>query len=99
MLLQTLFENAIKHGIYNSLSPEKIIFNAKLDNNRLEIILENTFDAKDKPKIGTKTGLKNVKQRLELLYKNLAIFETKTEGNKFIVWLNLPIENFDFNNK
>jgi len=91
MLLQTLFENAIKHGIYNSLNPERILFTSYLENERLFLMMENTFDIEGSKKIGTKTGLKNIKDRLRLMYKNLAIFENTIIENKFIVKLNLPI--------
>ena len=91
MLLQTLFENAIKHGIYNSLNAEKILFIANVEENRLELIMENTFDKEGSHKIGTKTGLKNIKERLRLMYKNLAIFENQVIDNKFVVWINIPI--------
>jgi two-component system, LytTR family, sensor kinase len=91
MLLQTLFENAIKHGIYNSLKPEKIFFKASIEENRLELIMENTFDKDGSKRVGTKTGLKNIKERLRLMYKNLAIFETQEIDNKFVVWINIPV--------
>lgn len=92
MLLQTLFENAIKHGIYNSLQPEKILFTAILLDNRLQLLMENTFDNHEKQaKIGTKTGLKNIKERLRLMYKNLAIINHKVIENKFIVSINIPV--------
>jgi two-component system, LytTR family, sensor kinase len=98
MLLQTLFENAIKHGIYNSLDPEKIEFSSKLIQDRLELKIENTFDINGNNSVGTKTGLKNIKERLRLIYQNLAIFETKAVENKFLVLINLPIkyENKNF---
>ena len=54
-------------------------------------MMENTFDIEGSKKIGTKTGLKNIKDRLRLMYKNLAIFENKIIENKFIVNINLPI--------
>lgn len=91
MLLQTLFENAIKHGIYNSLNPERIFFKASIEENRLELVMENTFDKDGTQKVGTKTGLKNIKERLRLMYKNLAIFENQVIDNKFVVWINIPV--------
>lgn len=94
MLLQTLFENAIKHGIYNSLKPEVILFKTKIENDRLELMMENTFDSSGKNHaVGTKTGLKNIKERLRLNYKNLAIFETQTIDEKFVVWINIPLNS------
>jgi LytS/YehU family sensor histidine kinase len=91
MLLQTLFENAIKHGIYNSLNPESINFSAKTSENRLELIMQNSFDVSGEKRPGTKTGLKNIKERLRLVYNNLAVFENLVEDNHFIVKISLPI--------
>jgi LytS/YehU family sensor histidine kinase len=91
LMLLTLVENAIKHGLYNSLNPERIIFKAKVEENRLELIMENTFDIEGGKKVGTKTGLKNIKERLRLMYKNLAIFENQVIDNKFVVWINIPL--------
>ena len=91
MLLQTLFENAIKHGIYNSLNAENISFSAKIEENRLLMVLINSFDHFDKPKKGTQTGLKNIKERLRLIYGQYALFKTETVENKFSVTITLPL--------
>jgi two-component system, LytTR family, sensor kinase len=93
MLLQTLFENAIKHGIYNSLEPGQIVFKASLESNRLVIDLQNSFDPHPSPKIGTQTGLKNIKERLKLVYQNLAIFSVESLNNRFIVKISLPAKS------
>jgi hypothetical protein len=53
--------------------------------------MENTFDIEGGKKVGTKTGLKNIKERLRLMYKNLAIFENQVVDNKFVVWINIPL--------
>lgn len=92
MLLQTLFENAIKHGVYNSIEQERIHFKAEIIDARLNLRLENTFDATENlSKKGTQTGLKNVRERLKLIYDTMAILTTKTENNLFVVNINLPI--------
>ncbi len=90
MMLQTLFENAIKHGVYNSLQKECISFSSTIENDRLVIVIENSFDACSQPKIGTKTGLKNVRNRLDLIFDKAALLETQILENKFIATLNLP---------
>jgi len=90
MMLQTLFENAIKHGVYNSLGKESIHFESKPDGERLLITIRNSFDPDSLPKTGTKTGLKNVKNRLNLIYNGTAILHTHIEENTFTVTLNLP---------
>lgn len=90
MLLQTLFENAIKHGVYHSLNSESIYFQAIINNNRLVLTMRNSFDASGEKKIGTQTGLKNIRERLLLIYGEMALFETRKETNHFIVQINLP---------
>lgn len=89
MMLQTLFENAIKHGVYNSLGKESIHFESRPDGDRLLITISNSFDPDSQPKTGTKTGLINVKNRLELIYNGMALLDTKIEENTFTVTLNL----------
>jgi two-component system LytT family sensor kinase len=90
MMLQTLFENAIKHGVYSSLGKETIHFESKEENGRLTIEIKNSFDPDSQPKVGTKTGLINVKNRLNLIYDHTAILETQIADNTFTVKLNLP---------
>lgn len=92
MMLQTLIENAIKHGVYNSLKKEYIHFSSVLEADRLVLKISNTFDLDSQPKIGAKTGLKNIKERLDLIYGAGAIFTTEVAENKFLATLNLPVK-------
>jgi two-component system, LytTR family, sensor kinase len=91
LLLQPLFENALKHGIHTSLEPEKISLNSRIEEEHLRIVLSNSFDSLDINKIGTKSGLKNIRQRLLLMYKNRGTIDTEITENQFIVRINLPI--------
>ncbi|MFS0489039.1 sensor histidine kinase [Leadbetterella byssophila] len=95
MILQTLFENALKHGIYNSLKPETLFFSTDLVDNRLLIKIENTFDPESQIKKGTGTGLKNVRDRLDLLYDKNALMDTEILENCFKVTLNLPAQTHE----
>lgn len=90
MILQTLFENAIKHGVYNSLGKESIHFESRLDKDRLILCIENSFDPASQPKVGTGTGLRNVRNRLDLVYDRAALLSTDVQENRFTATLNLP---------
>ena len=90
MILQTLFENAIKHGVYNSLGEESIAFESRLEKDRLILRIENSFDPDSQTRVGTGTGLKNVRNRLDLIYDRAAILSAHVEENRFIATLNLP---------
>jgi two-component system, LytTR family, sensor kinase len=90
MLLQPVFENSVKHGVYESSVP--ITIKVKIINNSdfYTIIVSNNFDPESKPKVGTSTGLKNIAQRLKLIYKrDDLLYVTKTDTD-FEVKILLP---------
>ena len=68
MLLQTLVENGIKHGISKLKAGGEITLTANIKNKILTIVIIN--DGEYNPKIGkpSGTGLNNSKKRIELLY-------------------------------
>jgi len=90
MLLQPLFENAIKHGVYESTEQVKIEMDCKYIPGYLEIIIWNDFDPNAHARKGTGLGLKNIRERLRLLYKTDTLLRTSVEGTKFFVFLSLP---------
>jgi len=92
MLLQPLFENAVKHGVYESTETVKIITNARMIEGYIEIIIKNNYDSAPSLTRGTGTGLLNVSRRLELFYGNKATIKTLKENNIYTVTLYLPKE-------
>jgi len=93
MLLQPLYENAVKHGVYESTESVKIITQAKIIDGFIEIIIKNNYDPAPSQKKGTGTGLINVSRRLELFYGNKASIKSTKEDNLYTVTLYIPIEN------
>ena len=91
MLLQPLYENAVKHGVYESVESVKITTRAKIINGYLEIVISNNFDPQSSPLKGTGTGLINVSRRLELFYGNRGSVITKKEDGIFTVQIFIPI--------
>ncbi len=91
LLLQPLFENALKYGIHTSLVAEKIILQTFIFEEHLRIVLSNSFDTATKPILGTKSGIKNTRERLNLMYTKKASIDTEIIENQFIVKINLPI--------
>ena len=90
MILQPLFENAIKHAVYDSLG--KIIIKLKccIENNFLKISVENNYEDGYSKK-GAGIGLQNIKSRLELIYNQKNLLDIKKEGDIFKVILYIPI--------
>ncbi len=90
MLLQPLFENAIKHGVYESTEQVSIEMDCEYREGYLEIRIVNDFDPTAHARKGTGIGLSNIRERLRLLYKNDKLLRTVAEGTRFTVYLSLP---------
>jgi LytS/YehU family sensor histidine kinase len=90
MLLQPLFENAVKHGVYESTESVRIITHVKIIDGYFEINISNNFDSAPSLKRGTGTGLLNVTRRLELFYGNKASMKTLKENGIYTVTLYIP---------
>lgn len=90
MILQPLFENAIKHGVYESVDRVDVVLDAELYENNLHISLTNDFDLKSKMTKGEGIGLKNIRERLFLIYKKNDLLKMDKLENKFIIKLNVP---------
>ncbi|MDO8550829.1 MAG: histidine kinase [Ignavibacteria bacterium] len=91
MILQPLFENAIKHAVYEALEKVTLNLSAKIKNGFMEIKVENNFEGNTSGKPGTGIGLTNIKNRLELIYNRKDLIDIKKEKNIFAVSLFIPI--------
>jgi two-component system LytT family sensor kinase len=90
MLLQPLYENAVKHGVYESTESVRIVTNAKFIEGFFEIVISNNYDPAPSLKRGTGTGLLNVARRLELFYGNKGSIKTLKENGVYSVTLYIP---------
>lgn len=90
MLLQPLFENAVKHGVYESTESIIIRTIAKIVKGYLEITINNNYEPGHSSTKGTGTGLLNVNRRLELFYGNNSSLKTTRENGNYTVTLFIP---------
>jgi LytS/YehU family sensor histidine kinase len=90
MILQPLFENAIKHGIYESTKSVTIKVVCKAIDNVLQIIIENNFDLEGKLVKGEGIGLDNIRKRLSIIYKSPNLLTTVVKSNIFTAKLLIP---------
>jgi len=72
MLLQTLVENAIKHGIGHVTGPGDLIIRGELENGFIRLVVANTGRLAGTPPSPTQLGLVNIRERLRLLYGDRA---------------------------
>src|SRR4030043_432879 len=92
MLLQPLYENAIKHGVYESTECVRITTRLSLIDGYMEITISNNYDPAPHLRKGTGTGLMNVSRRLELFYGNKASIKTTREKGIYTVSLYIPAD-------
>jgi len=93
MLLQPLYENAVKHGVYESSAPVKLILTAKLIEDYIEIEISNNYETEVTSAKGTGSGLLNVSRRLELFYKGKAHLKATRENGVHTVRLLIPADS------
>jgi len=89
--LQPLIENAIKHGVYNSTEEVLVELTCKQGDQSIIIEISNEYDTDSVKKKGTGIGLKNIRKRLEIIYKRRDLLETSAEKLIFRATLKIPI--------
>lgn len=93
LMIQTLIENGIKHGVSKFPKGGKIHITARVKQGKLHIEIENSgsLTYEDKPETGF--GIINTTQRLNLLYGNHATFDIfNSQNNTVITRVTLPKE-------
>jgi two-component system, LytTR family, sensor kinase len=93
MILQPLFENVIKHAVYETFDKVHLTLKCSLDDGYLKIQLVNNFDESSKSRKGAGVGLKNISDRLNLIYRRNDLMEVKKEKGIFSVTLFIPCED------
>ncbi|MFA5834551.1 MAG: histidine kinase [Bacteroidota bacterium] len=90
LLLQPLVENAIKHGISNSIDGGTISLLTQKKNDRLFITIENSIDADMPKRQGAGMGMEIVRKRLQTIYNNDGDLKMNSSNGTFQVIIFLP---------
>lgn len=90
LMLQTLVENAIKHGIAKLVTGGVIKIQAKKTKNGYSVAVENSgkINGNEVPETGI--GLANTRKRLELLYRGDADFDFYRSGKNVVAKIEFP---------
>ncbi|MEJ2194703.1 MAG: histidine kinase [Ignavibacteriaceae bacterium] len=93
MMIQTLVENGVKHGISKITSGGEININSKVENSQLLVEIRNSGHLEnDALKNSKGFGINNTKHRLNLLFGETASFSlTNENGGKVLAKLIIPI--------
>lgn len=92
MILQPLFENAVKHGVYESTEKINIVLRCKHENEYIRITVENNFDPDAIPKKGAGIGIKNIQNRLKLIYNQDNLVKVEKNSTVFKVNIFIPVQ-------
>lgn len=91
MLLQPLYENAVKHGVYESTEEVVIRTSVKKENDMVVISVSNNVDTDSVvTKKGAGIGLKNVSSRLELFFGDTGQLNITRTEDSFNVTIRFP---------
>lgn len=91
-LLQPLVENAVKHAVAPSSDRVTITLDVDDDEGRLILVLDDDGKVR-KPARGLGIGLRNIEQRLTLLYGDKASFGTQLRDDGFTAHLAIPLRH------
>lgn len=99
LMLQTLVENGIKHGISKLEDGGEIELRAACKNERLEILILNSGKLNQNPEeTHSGLGIKNTIQRLRIIFGEEASFTLKNSNEKVCCKLEIPCKNELINN-
>jgi hypothetical protein len=90
MILQPLYENAIKYGVYEATEPVEIKTVCTCNEEFLQIIISNPYDANVISKKGEGIGLHNIRDRLQIIYGNPYLLKLADNKKEFTVTLTIP---------
>jgi hypothetical protein len=92
LLLQPLFENAVKHGIGARLEGGVLALVTRRSGGRVSIVVENPADAGTEKPAGTGLGLANVKRRVAACWGDAGHVGARLHDGLFRVEIELPAE-------
>jgi len=90
MIFQPLFENAIRHSVYESVDPITIRFSCESDEGHMKMVISNDYDPRVPSRKGTGVGLQNVRQRIDLAYKEKGSVQWSGKDGIFTVTILFP---------
>ena len=89
-LLQPIYENAIKYGVSEIAGTTLLTTQARIEEDLLVIKISNPLPPFVPEKKGKGLGLKNIRQRLEILYQRHDLLEILKDDATFTVILKIP---------
>lgn len=95
LLLLPFVENAFKHSTTNDVGGEWINIDFNLMESQFTLFVENSYDAEieTNKNVSSGIGIKNVRERLNILYPDKHLLEYKKTANSYISKLSIYLQN------
>lgn len=90
-LVQPMLENAIKYGLRSPVRPLRVVISAAVERDVLAVSVTNSGEWIE-DETSTKTGLSNLRRRLDLLYPNAAALTIDARDGEVRAEVRLPAE-------
>ena len=90
MIFQPLFENAIRHSVYESVDPVTVRFTCTPEQDGMKAVITNDYDPDVPTRKGTGGGLQNVRQRIQLAYQEKGSVQWEGKDGVFTVTILFP---------
>ena len=97
MILQPLFENAVKHGVQKSAGPVEIFFDVEKQGDDFKLKVSNAYDQQFARFRSEGIGLENIRNRLRLIYGNGNLLSIMAGEGVFTASLILPGKDYHEN--
>ena len=91
LVLQPLVENAVAHGIAHAIEGGVVRIRVERRLTTLVITVDNPADPGRPAGRGTGLGLRNVRERLESLYRDDAMLQTEEKDGRFTARVTMPV--------
>ena len=90
MIFKPMFENSIRHSVYESMDPVTIRFHCTREQEYMKTVISNDYDPQVPTMKGTGVGLQNVRQRIQLGYKDKGSVSWEGKDGVFTVNILFP---------
>lgn len=91
MVLQPLLENAIYHGVEPATGASEVVVGIARRGNRVLVRIENAYRGESaKPRGGNRMALENIRERLRLFFDAEARLDSRIEGERYRVEIEIP---------
>jgi LytS/YehU family sensor histidine kinase len=90
MILQTLVENALKHGVSRRPEGGEVQISAAANDGKLVLQVTNSGELGSARPADTQLGLKNIRERLHLLYGDRASFLLQNGNGTVVARVEIP---------